>query len=473
MLRQWAAATPGADSASIESALLALRAACAAAEGERLRALRGVATAVRAAPWLAPLRARLAQQAVAASGRYAAAAARACVPASTADVEAIACGAPTSAHVAAAAAPATQPRVAGSSPAAGGDAGALALAAAFTPPGAALGAAFTAGLSPDLLLPAAAAARATGLARATAAAVVEEAGAEVKRLQAKLRAAPGGTGLWVLLATMSLQRAIGTGQCRHHRHALACCRAAEQRLRVVLQQWAHDPDAAAALHVARVRMLVGSSESHLHSRLPGTLDAARAAAHAAVETAAAGGGCGPGAPQAAAAAAAGLARRQVARVLWAEGHAADAEAAYWEAAAAGDACAQLELAKLLGTIGRVAEAAEQLRALRAGAHAPAASEDAADTGGRFEASAGLEEALALAGMADLQGARGAAAAALAVAEGRCSGGRAAQAAAHLVIADVALRQVRADDMLHCSSSCWLVVFVATPAPVQASFQVCP
>jgi hypothetical protein len=419
-LRQWAAATPGVDGAALEAALLALTAAGAAAAGDQAAALRKVAAAVRAAPWLAPLRTRLAQHALQASPWYAAAVARACPPASAADAEAAARGGGVSAHAALAdATPAAAAAVAAD------DGGKAPPPAFVTPDGAALGGAFTLAPCPELAVPAAAAASATGIANATAAAVAQEAGAATARLQALLRVSPGSAGLWALLATVSLQRAAATGQCRHHRHALACCVGAEKRLAALLAASpAPPPASAAALSAVRTRMLAGASESHMYTRLPGCVDAAARSARAAVE-AAAGGDAAAGA----------LAQRQSARVLWVQGRLEDAEAAYRRAAAAGDACSQLELAKLLVLEGRADEAAKLLSALRPGG--------GGGDGGRFEASAALEEAVVLAGLSDLAGARAAAAAALASAEARSSGGRAAAAAAHVATADVALCQGRA------------------------------
>ncbi|KAI8473996.1 MAG: hypothetical protein J3K34DRAFT_518511 [Monoraphidium minutum] len=399
-LRQWAAATEGADTAEIEAALLALAAAREAAAGRHAAALVTTASAVRAAPWLAPLRARLAGQALLAGAAYASAAARACPPAAAADAEAAARGSR------------------------GGGAAA------------AVGGAGAAGVPPELLVPAAAAARAEGLAGAAAAAVAREAGAEVPRLQALLHVAPGAAGLWALLASASLQRAAGTGQAWHYRHAAACAAAAAARLLALVsrESGAAARGGAGALQAVRSRLLAGEAEGHLHARRPGGLAAARAAADAALAAAAAAEADGAAAALPAAAAA----RRQAARVLWAEGRPGDAERAYARAADGGDACARLELAVLLARVGRGEEAAALLRGLREGGGGGGGCE-----GGRFETAGALEEAALLAGLADLQGARAAAAAALAAAEARGPGAPEARAAAHLVTADIALRQGRA------------------------------
>ncbi|GBF94747.1 hypothetical protein Rsub_07630 [Raphidocelis subcapitata] len=436
-LRQWAAGTAGVDGAALEAGLLALRAARDAARGKRRAALRTVAAAVRAAPWLRPLRTRLAAAAMQASPRYAAAAARACPPPTAPETEAAARGDAPSAHAALAAAAAAAPvAAAGPEP-----------PAFFVPGAAALGGAALAGPCIELSVPAAAAARGAGLASATAAAVASEAAAEARRLQALLRVAPGSAGLWALFATVSVQRAAATGDCCHHRAARAACTVAAARAARQLQH-ASSPAAAAELQCVRARMLAGESESHLHSRLPGCRDAARSSAHAAVEAAAAAQAAAAAAGAGAAAgdaggpaAAAALAQRQSARVLAAEGRTADAEAAYRRAASLGDGCSQLELARLLSGAGRGDAAAALLGALRGDGDGGGGDDDG--DAARPVVGAALEEALLLASLSDLAGARAAAAAALSSAEARSSGGRAAAAAAHAVTAEVALAQGRA------------------------------
>lgn len=408
-----------------------------AARGQHQAALHNLAHAVHVCPWDVGTRVQLASQALLVSPKYTQAAYRACPPGFQA---------PQTSHV-------TDPVAAQLQPPAhvpvstdwmpGQPALAVYQAACITP-------------TPAIV-------RTTGLVSTTAAAVADAAECEMVRLQQQLHADPDNGLLWYLLALVSLQRAIGTQQCRHFRSALACTKVALTHVRCLLDQQKKADDREARLTALKpqqqwlppvlqlaaqqagqdhshqkqlqhmiVHLMVSVSECYLQSRLPGDLDHAHAAALDALSAATS---WGTGAS---------LAHCQVGRMLASEDMLVEAEVAYRQAVAGGNVCAALELAHLLQQQKRGAESAGVLHAVwsgtddgqQAAAAAGSSSRGLDVPGGSVKSAASLQEGMVLASLGDFEGAETAALAALDMAEIN----RRIPVAAHLLQATIGLQQ---------------------------------